>query len=234
MLWEWRIYYTDTDKNFDPWNSKRLEKNRIVELLSKDNPSGGEDYYYDVKDPVCGLKERGQQTPVRIELKVRLKEENGIEFWEKCMSAQVQEGVNQTDGLDAVTISKYLRDALDKEENKKNPQIEEAIQNTISFISKTDPARVRINKARRFCCGSFDNDIKRWTLQAGRPEPEETDKISIEFTELDFTKQNLKKQSLLSICVEGVDKELVKKFKDENILVDKGKIMGFPEFIMQI
>jgi hypothetical protein len=91
MSWEWRIFYPDN--KYNPWKSGHESARQIEEELRNAEIDNRPDIYLDLKDPNSGLKERGtsnNKNP-KLELKVRQKHLEGIEYWEKCMSTKIRD-----------------------------------------------------------------------------------------------------------------------------------------------
>ena len=234
MSWEWRIFYTDS--KFNPWKSSQEWIRKIENELTNAQMDNRPDVYLDLKNPDSGLKERGasnNKNP-KLELKVRQNHQEGIEYWEKCMSTKIRDGSGKDEALKSEMIIQYLQEELQNKEFMKSEKSIDTIKNIIEHLKNDSPSRIIIEKNRKQFNAIFDEYSGEWKfyIQSANHLP---DSILIEYTNIDIDKgKSQTPKSFLTICVEGKNIEYIKKFKKDFINVDEGRIMGYPELIMNL
>ena len=225
MGWEWRIFFKNL--NHKPWRSERQDEieNMFMMASSDKQPY----YYFNLRDPEAGLKERWEKIP-KLELKVRQEVREQLELWEKCMSYPLPSKSAEDRGIDVETIRRCLQMAKNEARGQgviSNKSVE-AIKRIRDRLEHQKPARVTISKERRQIRALTD-ETGYWTLLLEKTD--HPDAVIIERTSISTSQGP---QTFMTICVEGENPQSVRKFVQAFVQIAVGNIMGYPEFLMAL
>ena len=156
-IWEWRIFYWK--ESFNLWDRLKQKFDKIDEVLEKETTKQRTDYYFDIQNPMFGLKERGNyrenEYKPKLELKIRLNidPDTKAELWAKSVSKKVSATVNEKSGLSSDTIVTLL-----KEEMIQHPDYSDHLDNVIKLLQVHGINRIRVEKDRKRIRGVYTED----------------------------------------------------------------------------
>jgi hypothetical protein len=239
MRWEWRIFYENLQ--LQPWNPRNVQSAELVMALNNAPLDNRVDYYLNLDDPTCGLKERWSETSPKLELKVlqlrsRLSDHRWFlgefEEWERCMSTEItEESVDATTGLAPDLVVKYLKEEKWSLGRPRSNKSTDAILRIINSIQQgAEIARMKLDKARKQCRAVSDRSQFSWKFSTEKMKGPNA--ILIEQAEIALQIKN-KSQKLLTVCVEGDSIETMARFIEHFLVITDGLIMGYPKFIME-
>jgi hypothetical protein len=215
-LWEWRIFI---DKNqFSLIEISSLFKTHLNKTISEHRT----DYYYHLKDPTIGLKERGSSNKKefipKLEVKIRFDFKDwGSELWQKVIKYPYPNPINPEIGIEENEIIEILN-----EERICSPETLDKIKKIIRKLERNRVKRVKIEKNRDQIEGLYQDIGKNGGLQG--------------FYKLERTEITINNEKWYTIAIESQNINILKDFS-KNHMKNKDLnyfIMGYPEFIIQM
>ncbi|MHA2169890.1 MAG: hypothetical protein ACXAB7_08360 [Candidatus Kariarchaeaceae archaeon] len=224
-MWEWRVFHEITVFNLEQQLQKYSEEAKMKFKTAK--PEIWVDYYFDLKDPKYGLKERWNKIArvyfPQFELKIREKRDkrSRCELWRKVINRPI-EGT-----FDKRLTIKQMLGILNTSEIKNKKGL-------MTRISQIKPRHVAVHKERIQIKAKFDKTKDIWSFHhVGDhtvPDIYIDDTVLVEQTMLPKIQSSM--YALQSICCEASNIEIINKFIEEFIVLTDEQPMGYPEFLI--
>jgi hypothetical protein len=227
MAWEWRLFCAGSGNKF--WNSNHPQAAELRTALGENVPEVRPDFYHNVQIKECGLKERWQEDGLKLlELKILGKSLEGLDYWTKLPPARLDTEVSEKTGPEPEFIVASL-----EQMRGADAESDRWIERILQSIKLRRPERIRFNKKRGLCLALAETPGQGWKFQRERVESASV--VIVECAEIKVLPgESVAARIFESVCVEGEDQALVRRFADEFTLGDIGQVMGYPKLVLSL